>query len=459
MGGGGGTTPAPIPTPEEAPEEEVKAEEPQKEIEKIGDAEIKQGVTKQLKKREKIKFIMLEEEHTLEILEMTKDSITVVIYPHPITITLKMGEGKKIDINEDGYYNLYIRLENIDDEKGYLTMRSLYEKIIIEEEEEIEKQSPATKKSAYLAWALVILIASLAVYAYIKYKPKEELFYQKQKDIWKKEYKINWKPIINIFLLILVLSGLGAGAYFGFSFFKYKIAQSEAISTSKPDVIEPEIAEEPIITERKVEMPSPSSYSVVNDPLFRNMFFVGFIVIMIIILVRGINLRGTISFGKEPSSSAKKEVIIKPSVKQEEIVFKEPHRKPALNLKKPKFSDKKYSISSSEQSQSEFKRKSRKPKEDMEKKHQKTKEDEIKALESFGFKVIKNNGGKIQENKNYIKIKPQEIEKDISKKNIKSVYNIIEDKEKLPKKEEPIIQKEMSKRGKMLNELKGVFNG
>lgn len=44
------------------------------------------------------------------------------------------------------------------------------------------------------------------------------------------------------------------------------------------------------------------SYSFGQDPLFRSMIFIGFIVCMIIILFKSLDIRGEIKFGKDAQS-------------------------------------------------------------------------------------------------------------------------------------------------------------
>ncbi len=53
------------------------------------------------------------EEHAVIIKEIGEDSVTIVIHSDPITVTLKVGEFKDIDLNKDGANDLRVTLDKI----------------------------------------------------------------------------------------------------------------------------------------------------------------------------------------------------------------------------------------------------------------------------------------------------------------------------------------------------------
>ncbi|MFA5173738.1 MAG: right-handed parallel beta-helix repeat-containing protein [Candidatus Pacearchaeota archaeon] len=108
-----------------------------KTIYEIKDKEIEEGITKQLKDGEKVKFNIIQESivynHSLEIINLQLDMATIRIYSLPITILLYVSEEKKLDLNEDGFYDLYIKLDKIEKNKAYIYLKSSYEEFEIEE--------------------------------------------------------------------------------------------------------------------------------------------------------------------------------------------------------------------------------------------------------------------------------------------------------------------------------------
>jgi len=118
-----------------------------KTIYELEEEEIKKGKTQALKDGEKVKFTIKrktetgekQEGHSLELIDLQKDKATITIYSQPITLTLYIGEEEKIDINNNSIYDLYIKLEKIEKEKAFFNIKTIEEKITIEEIEEIEE--------------------------------------------------------------------------------------------------------------------------------------------------------------------------------------------------------------------------------------------------------------------------------------------------------------------------------
>ncbi len=117
-------------------------------------------------------------EHTVELKEVTEDSVTLIITSTPQTITLKVGETKNIDVNEDGETDFSVTLNEITDGKAGLDFKKL------NGAEEVAKQEGGIAGPTGLAvadgpniggiaaaviWSAVILGGGL--YGLNKYKP------------------------------------------------------------------------------------------------------------------------------------------------------------------------------------------------------------------------------------------------------------------------------------------------
>ena len=113
----------------------------------------------------------------------------------PVTITLKPLEFKKLDFDDDGYYDLYIKLDEINNSKAYLTLKHINESITAEAEEQPdevpdetpeepeetpeetpeEEVPPEEEPTAKLTWLwilVVLIIIGLAAYFFV-YKKKK----------------------------------------------------------------------------------------------------------------------------------------------------------------------------------------------------------------------------------------------------------------------------------------------
>ena len=119
--------------------------------------------------------------HEIKVTKVTKDSVTLIITSTPITLTLKVGEIKEIDIDENGKNDLRIELKRT----YYETQAELYFKEIKEEEIEkikekkeeikeiakkIKEEIKSTKISTPRIILIVILVIAIGYYLYKKKK-------------------------------------------------------------------------------------------------------------------------------------------------------------------------------------------------------------------------------------------------------------------------------------------------
>jgi subtilisin family serine protease len=90
------------------------------------------GYTKGLRRNEKIKFTFLNQEakqHTLTLNNVGKDFINLTIQSDPIKLDLIVGQSVKMNVTSPDYYDLYIKLEDIQNNKAEITIQTIYEEI------------------------------------------------------------------------------------------------------------------------------------------------------------------------------------------------------------------------------------------------------------------------------------------------------------------------------------------
>jgi hypothetical protein len=98
----------------------------------ISEEEFSQGTTFELKEDKEIKFILNGEEHIIVMDLINSDSVSLIIQSKPIQINIKIGEEKKIDLDDDGIYDLKIKLKNINKRIPELYIKKIQENICIE---------------------------------------------------------------------------------------------------------------------------------------------------------------------------------------------------------------------------------------------------------------------------------------------------------------------------------------
>ncbi len=146
--------------------------------------QLETGYTKKLAPKERIKIEVNNEKHYLGIKKLTKTTAVIEISSKPIEIALSIGSSKKVDVNTDGYYDLYVKLNDIINNKADITVRKInekYEKTSTKKSEKTAGSSRLTgqvtkedtvnypetesKMSRALFWILIALIVAAVIAA------------------------------------------------------------------------------------------------------------------------------------------------------------------------------------------------------------------------------------------------------------------------------------------------------
>ena len=90
--------------------------------------QITAGYVKELSTNEAVKFSVAGETHSVSIIELTGESVTIDVASAPQRATIKVGETKKFDVNNDRYYDIKVTLNSITAGKANLTLASIHEK-------------------------------------------------------------------------------------------------------------------------------------------------------------------------------------------------------------------------------------------------------------------------------------------------------------------------------------------
>lgn len=112
----------------------------------------------------------LSESHSVSAIIVNNNQATVTIASTPQTKTLSIGEEWKVDVNNDGVYDLLVKLERIENNKPVLSMKTIDETITKINEIPIvpsqtrETETPKTEPMENPKSDLIILIKQIAVY-------------------------------------------------------------------------------------------------------------------------------------------------------------------------------------------------------------------------------------------------------------------------------------------------------
>lgn len=98
----------------------------------ISENEFSQGTNFQLKETKEAKFIINDEEHTIKVNSVSGDSVNLIIQSNPIQVDIKIGETKKFDLNDDGFYDIQIKLNSINKGIPEIYVKKIHENICTE---------------------------------------------------------------------------------------------------------------------------------------------------------------------------------------------------------------------------------------------------------------------------------------------------------------------------------------
>ena len=98
--------------------------------ESIDNAELDEGVEKIIQVKHRLKINLSGETHYLGVVEINDSFVTINISSDPIQEIFSVGEKNKFELNGDDYYDLFVKLNEIEgNNKARLTIKKIHEKI------------------------------------------------------------------------------------------------------------------------------------------------------------------------------------------------------------------------------------------------------------------------------------------------------------------------------------------
>ncbi len=103
--------------------------------------EFTNGYSRELSLKNRLKIIIENETHYVGLVGLTSTEATINVSSTPQQAILEIGEEKKFEVTDDTYYDISVKLNEIDDNKANLTVKSVHELVPAGE-------SPATTPAA-----------------------------------------------------------------------------------------------------------------------------------------------------------------------------------------------------------------------------------------------------------------------------------------------------------------------
>ena len=93
----------------------------------ISSNEFSQGVSLQLKENKEANFMLDDQEHTIKVNSVGSDSVNLIIQSNPLQVNLKIGEEKKFDLDNDGFYDIQVKLNSIENGVPEIYIKKIHE--------------------------------------------------------------------------------------------------------------------------------------------------------------------------------------------------------------------------------------------------------------------------------------------------------------------------------------------
>ena len=160
-----------------------------------GSDEVSKGYTKELKRNDKIRFFdSSSSEHTVNLDFVGTDFINLTIRSDPIKLVLGIGQSAKLNLTSKEFYDLFVKLESINDKKANLTIQTINEPIIGPEtknneinENISETEDTRNKGNNFLiifgVILIFILIAGVLIWKKFKVGLEKEIIKKVEKDL------------------------------------------------------------------------------------------------------------------------------------------------------------------------------------------------------------------------------------------------------------------------------------
>jgi len=135
-----------------------------------------------LSKQHRVKLRIGREDHFVGVLEITDTTVRIQVSSDPVEATLNIGDERRFDVTDDGYYDFKVLLNSIEDDKANITISSIYEEITEETETEEQGKEQAAagsledelikqeqRRNSIWLWVLIsIVVISIVIWIVIR---------------------------------------------------------------------------------------------------------------------------------------------------------------------------------------------------------------------------------------------------------------------------------------------------
>jgi len=150
----------------------------------ISNEQFENGYTKQLPIKSRIKVSVDNEYHYIGVVELTETTAKINVSSTPMQVILNIGQNASFDVNNNGYYDIYVKLNSIENNRANITVQKINEKVP-EGEGPVKTQGEITsdehestvqeKKSKIIWWEVLIgILVIFVIWFVVRMKKKQQ---------------------------------------------------------------------------------------------------------------------------------------------------------------------------------------------------------------------------------------------------------------------------------------------
>jgi len=153
-------------------------------------------------------FNLLNQEHTIKLMKISGQTITVIVRSDPIELSIPLGESKRADVNSDNVYDLEVTFISLNNEKAEISVKSISEPVplngltgkSIMDELDLDSDELAAYAIVSILILGTVLFVVIIFYLTRRRRPKQQSMKQQTeiKQAVKENQKLNIKDSNNI---------------------------------------------------------------------------------------------------------------------------------------------------------------------------------------------------------------------------------------------------------------------
>jgi hypothetical protein len=133
----------------------------------VNDAAFEQGYTMQMPANSRLKVQVDSQDHYVKVISISAEKATIEVSSNPVQVSLAPGENATVDVNGDGFYDVYILLDSILGSKASVTIQKIHQEIPSGQgavaAPGIEPTAPEQATGSSLTWLWIVIAAVVVI--------------------------------------------------------------------------------------------------------------------------------------------------------------------------------------------------------------------------------------------------------------------------------------------------------